>query len=841
MTGKPDPMAEIRASFFVECEELLENLQDALNALDEGDDDPETINVAFRAVHSIKGGAGAFGLNALVAFAHRFETVMDAVRSGKMAIESQGLKLFFLVADRLADHVAAARQGGEAPAGSEEAIVALEGLLGGGAPVPEPEDEITDFVPMSLGLSLDLAPALPDLPDLTADDPSSDPASAASMPESAPEDQVADAPDAAQWIVRMTPLPGLYASGNEPLYLLRALTELGEVAVVCDHTTLPPLSSLDPGQCYLSWTLRVTTAADGDQLREVFEFVEDVARIEIEPLSSGSGPGTPTDTPGQPPSDGPVGSAGQTATPDPAASAPTTRAADGSSPAPEPSGGTTAALSATGRDGAPDPAAPPPGPKDGPKDRPTPSATAPTRAGPFPDKAAMPPSISPPALASADRAAATPRPDASQAAPAGADPGAKSARGGDDTAAPAASEAPAATVRVDVERIDKLVNLVGELVINQAMLQQSIAAAGLGRDSTVMNGLESFMMLTRDIQDSVMVIRAQPVKPLFQRMARIVREASALVGKTVRLKTEGDATEVDKTVIERLADPLTHMIRNAVDHGLETSDRRTAAGKPIEGVITLRAQHRSGRVVIDVADDGGGIDREKVLSIAKAKGLVAADAELADGEIDSLLFLPGFSTASTVSNLSGRGVGMDVVKRAIQALGGRITIETRRGEGTCFSISLPLTLAVLDGMIVRAAGETLVVPLSSIVETAVLEPDHLRPIGASTSVIHIRGDFVPLLDLGAELGFRARQARHDGGIILLTMLESGERAALIVDEIVEQRQVVIKGLHHAFGQIPGIAAATILGDGQIALILDPADLVAGAGGRQRPAYMALAG
>ncbi|MBD3805053.1 MAG: chemotaxis protein CheA, partial [Thioclava sp.] len=407
------------------------------------------------------------------------------------------------------------------------------------------------------------------------------------------------------------------------------------------------------------------------------------------------------------------------------------------------------------------------------------------------------------------------------------------------TGTPAAD--PGATVRVDLERIDRLVNLVGELVINQAMLAQSVTEAGLPPNSPVMTGLEAFMMLTRDIQDSVMMIRAQPVKPLFQRMARIVREASSAVGKEVKLRTEGEATEVDKTVIERLADPLTHMIRNAVDHGLEPTETRVAAGKPREGVITLCAQHRSGRVVIEVTDDGGGINRKKVFAKAVEKGLVPADSHLSDSEIDNLLFLPGFSTADQVSALSGRGVGMDVVKSSIQALGGRIAITSEPGKGTCFSISLPLTLAVLDGMVVNVANETLVVPLSSILETATLTSEDIRVLGPETHVIHLRGAFVPLYDLGAELGYRAPKSNYEGGIVLLTAQENGERSALVVDAILEQRQVVIKGLQQSYGHIPGVAAATILGDGQIALILDPADLVDNASGRTGSRDLTLAG
>ncbi|MDO5643420.1 MAG: chemotaxis protein CheA, partial [Paracoccus sp. (in: a-proteobacteria)] len=391
----------------------------------------------------------------------------------------------------------------------------------------------------------------------------------------------------------------------------------------------------------------------------------------------------------------------------------------------------------------------------------------------------------------------------------------------------ATSKEPLATVRVDLEKIDRLVNLVGELVINQAMLTQSVEAAGLNHHSDVTNGLESFMMLTRDIQDSVMMIRAQPVKSLFQRMARIVREASSSVGKTVRLRTEGDYTEVDKTVIERLADPLTHMIRNAVDHGLERPADRRAAGKPAEGVILLSASHRAGRVLIEIEDDGAGINRRKVRDIAITRGLIAPDAQLTEGEIDNLLFLPGFSTASEVSALSGRGVGMDVVKSAITGLGGRISISSIPGKGTKFSISLPLTLAVLDGMVVQAADQTLVVPLSTIIETARLDDNYVQRLSASGEMMQIRDEFVPLFDLGRQLGFRDSRNHSSSGIVLLTSQDDGRRAALIVDTIMEQRQVVIKGLGQSYGNIPGVAAATILGDGQIALILDPADLARG--------------
>ncbi|QPZ91180.1 chemotaxis protein CheA [Thioclava electrotropha] len=731
-----DPMAEIKASFFIECEELLESLQDALSDLDEGADDGETINVVFRAVHSIKGGAGAFGLDALVAFAHRFETVLDELRAGRLDLTPEAVKLFFQAADLLADEIHAAREGSSEPEAAEECLQALEALLGDRGPAhtadAEDETEAADFQPMGLALDLDF--------DFTPEDASP-----------------------TGFTLQFRPDGALYASGNEPLQLLRALAEIAEVSITTDAEAVPPLDTLDPEENHLCWTVQITGDVTEDEIREVFEFVEDVCQIDISPI---------LDSPETPLPELPELES-------------------------EPSGDTD-------EDEKFEPAAPP-------TDEIAEIATeAPART---PDPAPT------------EQQAEAAKPSAAQ-----------------PTASNTASAAePGATVRVDIERIDRLVNLVGELVINQAMLAQSVAEAGLPPNSAVNTGLEAFMMLTRDIQDSVMMIRAQPVKPLFQRMARIVREASSAIGKDVRLKTEGETTEVDKTVIERLADPLTHMIRNAVDHGLESPDMREASGKPREGIVTLSAHHRSGRVVIEVSDDGGGIDRKKVFEKAIEKGLVTPDALLSDSEIDNLLFLPGFSTADQVSALSGRGVGMDVVKSSIQSLGGRISITSEPGKGSCFSISLPLTLAVLDGMVVNVAGETLVVPLSSILETATLTSEDIRALGPSTNVIHLRGAFVPLFDLGAELGYRAPKRSYSGDVVLLTAQEDGARSALVVDSILEQRQVVIKGLQQSYGHIPGVAAATILGDGQIALILDPADLVQSASGNTRATDLSLAG
>ena len=388
------------------------------------------------------------------------------------------------------------------------------------------------------------------------------------------------------------------------------------------------------------------------------------------------------------------------------------------------------------------------------------------------------------------------------------------------SAAASKSNEVGATIRVDLLRVDRLIDLVGELVINEAMLNQGVLEAGVARAPGIASAIDGLSQLTREIQDSVMAIRAQPVRSVFQRMPRLVREVASMTGKMVRLVTEGESTEVDKTVVERLSDPLTHMIRNAIDHGLETPEIRRENGKPEEGVVHLSALHRSGRIVIEVADDGAGLDRARIRAKAVEKGLIDADAILSDDETDNLIFMPGFSTAASISDISGRGVGLDVVKRSVQGLGGRISITSRPGKGSTFTLSLPLTLAVLDGMVVTVAGHTLVVPLGPILETLQPAPGQLHALGEEGRVISLRGGYIPVIDVGASLGYRDRTAPAERGVALLVEGEAGDRVVLQVDEIQGQRQIVIKSLEANYAAVKGIAAATVMGDGRVALILD---------------------
>jgi two-component system chemotaxis sensor kinase CheA len=708
-----DPMESIKVTFFQECEELLADLESGLLALQSGVTDSETVNAVFRAVHSIKGGAGAFGMEALVRFAHVFETTLDAVRREDLTPDPAVVSVLLRSADRLADHVAAARVGDPCLADDGELVEALEGLLGAPLPDEGAEPEVV-FTPLTLSLGDDEPMAAPLT--LTLDLP-------------------AEVPTA--WTIRFTPQAALYRNGNDPVLLLRELERLGPISVDVDRSALPSFDTFDVEASYLSWTIRLEANCGESDILAAFEFVEGQCELVIE------------------------------------------------------------------------------------RDDPWPAAVvdiADAAPGDLPSLADLLALASAPAVETAAPSMTT------EPAPASVDP-LESARGADVDAAPGRPDAPAKpTIRVDLDRVDRLIDLVGELVINQAMLAQKVMEAGASQTESVTLALDDLELLTRDIQDSVMAIRAQPVKSVFQRMPRLVREVAAMTGKSVRLVMDGEGTEVDKTVIERLADPLTHMIRNAIDHGLEAPATRLASGKPPEGLIRLSAQHRSGRIVIEISDDGKGIDRGRVREIAISRGLIDPDAVLSEEETDNLIFAPGFSTAATVSDISGRGVGMDVVKRSIQALGGRITITSTPGRGSKFTLSLPLTLAVLDGMVVTVGLQTLVVPISVIVETLRPREGDVRPLGPHGQVLAVRGSHVPVIDVAATLGFASTPAAEPG-VSLLVESEFGGLAALNVDGIQGQRQVVIKSLEKNYAQVPGIGAATILGDGRVALIVDVEALI----------------
>lgn len=768
---------EIQNIFFLECEEALALAEEGLLACRSGTCDADTVNGIFRAVHSIKGGAGAFSFAQLQAFTHKFETVLSYVRDGELPL-SDGLNVLMLRAfDVLADHVAAAR--GDADAPDDAAISAqleevAERAAAGLPPEPEstpeqPDVEAAADAPLAeaaddLGLEFDLDGLMSDL---SVDDEEAAAIEAAAAEversidaaaltqaeetgaqdsESSVEDGAAEvpAPSPAKnehhgWLVSLRFLDGALANGSEPLLMLRELDELGATHLSVDAEALPLLDSLDVEKAYFAWTLHVPGTVGKSAIEEIFDFIDNECDLRIQQLTD-----------------------------------------------PAKGDGVTVRLPAI-----PAPAAP----------------SAPAKSKPDAEPAAARAQSTNDSAPAITAVAATPAADpVAPVTPA-------QTRGGGSIGQ---------TVRVDLAKLDKLIDTVGELVIAQAMMAQRLASHGLSS----IDEMGMLDLLTRDIQESTMSIRAQPIGSVFSRVPRIVRELEAGTGKRVILTMTGEGTELDKTVVERLGEPLTHLIRNAVDHGIETPEVRLANGKPAEGQLHLSAEQRSGRIVISLSDDGAGINREVVLRKAIDKGLVTPGTQLSNEEIDHLIFAPGFSTAEQVSNISGRGVGMDVVRQNVKDLGGRISIESHPGKGCIFTLALPLTLAIADGMIVTVGDQTVVVPLTHVLESLRPEEADVKYIGSDLMVLNNRGRFLPVVRLDASVGALDAVQNANDAVLIVVDTESHGQAALMVDSIVDQRQFVIKSLEAHYQPVTGVAGATILGDGKVALILDVDALVA---------------
>jgi len=390
----------------------------------------------------------------------------------------------------------------------------------------------------------------------------------------------------------------------------------------------------------------------------------------------------------------------------------------------------------------------------------------------------------------------------------------------------AATASEGTSIRVAIDKVDALVNMVGELVITQSMLSQlgSAEEYDFNHIHKMRDGLVQLERNTRELQESVMRIRMLPMSFAFNRFPRLVHDLSQKLNKKIELKMSGEHTELDKTVLEKIGDPLVHLVRNSLDHGIETPAVRRAAGKPETGTILLDAYHKGGNIIIEISDDGAGLNKEKILSKARERGLVKDDEVLTDDKIYELIFLPGFSTAEVVSDVSGRGVGMDVVRRNIVSLGGRIEIESQLGKGTTMRIRLPLTLAILDGMSIAVSDEVFIIPLTFIAESLQPEPKDLRTISGQGRVVQVRGEYLPLLALHELFGIRTKITEPEQGILVLVEAE-GSKVALFVDALVGQHQVVLKSLEANYRRTIGIAGATIMGDGRVALILDIASLV----------------
>jgi len=378
------------------------------------------------------------------------------------------------------------------------------------------------------------------------------------------------------------------------------------------------------------------------------------------------------------------------------------------------------------------------------------------------------------------------------------------------------------SIRVSVEKVDQLINLMGELVITQAMLTQAAMQADGVIQERLERGLRQLERNTRDMQEAVMSIRMLPISFVFSRFPRVVRDLAGKLGKQIELKTLGESTELDKGLIEKIADPLTHLVRNSLDHGIEMPEKRVALGKEPKGTVTLNAFHQGGSIVIEVSDDGGGLNRNKILTKAKERGLPVSD-DMPDADVWMLIFEAGFSTADVVTDVSGRGVGMDVVKRNIAELGGRIELDSHEGYGTRTTIRLPLTLAILDGLSVSIGGEVYIVPLNAIIESLQISESDVKTVGRDGRLLKVRGEYLPLLPVHEVFNVTPQSAGLEKGIVVIVENE-GRKTALFVDELLGQQQVVIKSLESNYRRVQGISGATIMGDGRVALILDVAAL-----------------
>lgn len=732
---------QFKETYFEECNELLADAETRLMSLQQNPEEAELddLHAIFRAVHSVKGGGGAFNFEQLVHFAHIYEALLDSMREEKVAVTQEAVDILLSANDILNNLIIAAREGVDLPEEDwADVAVELEALQSGAQDHDDDEDIATSS-------------RMPD----SSDDATS---TAEGYEGNIESDAGNGVEGGALYKITFTPKPQLLQFGNEPLLLIRELKSLGEVKVFVGRDQLPSWDNLKHDEIYLHWVFFITTEKDKSDLEEVFEFVEFDCDLEITLAK-------PEDI---------ENTEAEFAIGDFVADLEQQQAIEDDASDVKIVGETVNSSKVEQTEG-----------------NAVPSAT------PSSNVAVSTQQVQP--------NAAVKKAGAKQA-------NAKAAAGG--------SSQKISSIRVDLDRVDKLVNMVGELVITQSMLQQQSTVMPTEYAQLLKSGFDDLAMHTRELQDSVMAIRMQPVKSVFARMPRLVRELSGKLGKKVDLVTSGENTEVDKTVVEQLADPLTHMIRNSLDHGLETEDERIDVGKPPRATVYLSAEHRGGRIQIDIADDGRGINREKVLGKAIEKGLVPENHNLSPEEVDELIFMPGFSTADEVTDVSGRGVGMDVVRRNIANLGGRISVSSIPGKGTRFNMSLPLTLAVLDGMVIAVGKEKYVIPLTAIVESIRPAAKDVHKLSSGGDVVYMRGEYIPLVYLYDLFGVSGAIPDPSKALVVIVELEGGNHAGIVVDDLLGQQQVVIKSLEDNYDPVAGVSAATILGNGLVALILD---------------------
>ena len=669
--------------FFEESFEGLDIMETELLNLVPGEEDLETINTIFRAAHSIKGGSATFGFNSIANFTHVLETLLDQIREGERNITSEHINLLLKSVDCLRALLSSLKVQEEPDLAQADTLrEQFEKLLG--MPAGEEQGEETHHEQVIVNT----------------------------------------------YQIDFKPHFHLFKTGNEPLFMISELAELGELEVQAFTDAIPDIKELTSDECFLYWRFFLNTERDEQAIKEIFEWVEDDADIKVELCG-----------------------------------------------------------------------------------------------GLFNDaKAESEEVINEPAVVEeAPKTAEQPKANKAKAA----------------ANAPSAKAAPESTsIRVGIDKVDSLINMVGELVITQAMLnqlsEQEMTATAV---TSLQEGLAQLAHNTRDLQENVMRIRMLPINFVFSRFPRLVRDIAQKLNKEVELKLIGEQTELDKTVMEKISDPMVHLVRNSLDHGIETVEKRIAAGKDPVGKVTLNAFHQGGNIVIEIMDDGQGLNTQKIKEKAIANELITGDSELTDDEINELIFMPGFSTADEVSDLSGRGVGMDVVKRNIQSLNGSVEVTSAAGIGSTFTIRLPLTLAILDGQLVKVAKHTYIIPLISIVESLQIDIAKVSRVGKDLDVLRLRDEYIPILRLYEIFN-------HQGAIesldktFLVVVENDNQKVGVLVDDLLSQQQVVIKSLEANYHKVDGVSGATILGDGRVSLILDISGLIK-LSGLKKPGSQAL--
>ena len=757
----PVDLTEVRGLFLEESFENIDVMESSLLDLDVGTVDKELINNIFRAAHSIKGGAGIFKFEHIVNFAHAAETLLDEMRNGEHLVSQSLIDLLLQAVDILRMMLSALQDDTD---------------------YDEKEVQTCQY---------DLQKASKSSNDNSS--PVDEPAVPVSIPTTTYPKELIPIPDTQEeypdnetkgWHIIFKPESSMLKTGNDPINLFRELAQFGKLDVKVDTSQLPAFSEIEPQACYLNWEITIHSEVEREDIDDIFEWVEDECELHISALDAGVKETVLDET------------------------------TDSSSP-PLDEGEETTEV-------AKEPAATDEGEQS------VAQATTTSESPVFETE-----TTAAQATTTSESPVFETETTVTQATTTNEQLAVENKKVGETSketkeiknihaAAHPATEAN--SIRVGIDKIDNLINMVGELVITQSMLDQIGENFNNSQITQLRDGLAQLERNTRELQENVMRIRMLPISFSFNRFPRLVHDLGTQLGKKVELKLSGEHTELDKTVLEKMSDPLVHLVRNALDHGIEMPEQRQAAGKLETGVLHLHAFHQGGNIIIKISDDGAGFDAEKIRAKAIQKGFLSPEERPTEELLHELIFQPGFSTAEQVSDLSGRGVGMDVVRRNIRALGGSIEVKSQFGQGSTFSIRLPLTLAILDGQLVRVGQEIYILPLLSIIESLRANPKLVNSLTGAAQVYKLRDEYIPILRLYKLFGISPSTAQLEQGILVIVEGD-GQKIGLFVDELLSQQQIVIKSLETNYKKMEGISGATILGDGSVALILDVAGLI----------------